>query len=165
MKKITVFLFGATLLSSVFAQQFFTTFKMLLELEEFKEFTSQAEWEKQYPNQGNEASGNTQTPKTEKQSISKLPKPNIATPEMEKKMSKSSNSGGIGMPTTSLNAMGIIKGTDIDTTNNNRVSSDGSWIEKNKRIFAEEEQQRKERDLKNQETKDRRNKLKNSIPQ
>lgn len=165
MKKFTVFLFGSTLLSSVLSQQFFTTSKMLLELEEFKEFTSQAEWEKQYPNQGNEASKNNQTPKTENQSKSQLPKPNIATKETEDKISKSSNSGGIGMPTTSLNALGIIKGTDIDTTNNNRVSTDGSWIEKNKKIFAEEERQRKERDLKNQEIKDRRNKLKNSIPQ
>lgn len=165
MKKITVFLFGATLLSSVFAQQFFTTFLMLTELEEFKEFTSQAEWEKQYPNHGNEASSNTQIPKTEKQTISKFPKPNLATKEIEDKMSRSSDSDGIGMPTTSLNAMGIIKGTAIDKRNNDRVSTDGSWIEKNKRIFAEEEQQRKERDLKNQETKDRRNKLKNSIPQ
>ena len=165
MKKFTLFLFCTTFLSSVCSQQFFTTSKMLLQLEEFKEFTDQAEWEKQYPNQGNEASGNTPTPKTENQSKSKLPKPNIASKETEDKISKSSNSGGIGMPTTSLNALGIIKGTDIDTTNNNRVSTDGSWIEKNKRIFAEEEQQRKVRDLKNQETKDRRNKLKNSMPQ
>jgi hypothetical protein len=165
MKKFTVFLFCAALLSPVFSQQFFTTGKMLSELEEFKESNAQVQWEKQYPNQGNEASGNTQTPKTENQSKSKLPKPNIATKETEDKISKSSNSDGVGMPTLPFSAMGIIEGTVIDTTNKNRVSTDGSWVEKNKRIFAEEEQQRKERNLKNQETKDRRNKLKNSIPQ
>jgi len=165
MKKFAVFLFSTTLLSSVFSQQFFTTGKMLLELEEFKEFTSKAEWDKQYSNQSGKAPSSIQNLKNEDKTTSKLPKPNIATQEMEEKMSKSSNSGGIGMPTTSLNALGIIKGTDIDKTNNNRVSADGSWIERNKRIAAENEQQRKERDLKEQEIKERRNKLKNSMPQ
>lgn len=165
MKKITAFIFCSLLLNSVFAQQFFTTKKMLLELEEFKEFTSKAEWEKQFPNQGDKATANLQNPKAVNQSTSKLPKPNIAPEGTDDKIFKNSNSGGIGMPTTSLNAMGIIKGTDIDTTNNNLVSADGSWIEQNKRIFAERNQQRKERELKNQEIKDRRNKLKNTMPQ
>ncbi len=166
MKNITIFIFFAlSLFNNVFSQQFFTTGKMLLELEEFKEFTSKAEWDKQYSNKSENIPSNIQNLKNQDKATSKIPKPNIATKEDEEKVYRSSNFGGVGMPTTSLNAMGIIKGTDIDKTNNNRVSADGSWIEKNKRIALENEQQRKERDIKEQEIKERRNKLKNSMPQ